>query len=769
MDSLKPYVMPLNDVSETDEKVIGGKASKLAKLVGMGYRVPSGFCVTIYAYNHFIETNRLDEMIAFELGRKRFQDMRWEEIWDAALRIRSSFLREKIPAVIRNTIMTSLKKMGSEKPLAVRSSAPKEDTARASFAGLHESYIGVTGMEDLLNSIRLVWASLWSDAALLYQKELGLDPLRSSMAVVVQELVQEDISGVAFGCDPTAPEEDKAIIEAVPGLCQNLVDGTLDPDRWLLRKSTGEMLAFKPGDRGGAEKGTPLLESDDLKLLYRALQGIETLFGWQPDLEWTGRNDRLTLLQARPITTSQAAPKDDKSYYLTLRPNEQNLKKLAQRVSETLIPQLEKEGEKMAAEDLSKLNDRELSEAIETRQDALEKWKKIYWDEFIPFAHGVRRLATYYNDAVRPQDPYEFIGLLRGQAMRSTQRNRKMMELSEVLRSDPSLLELIRDQVFGEKGPPPSWQDVRHQIHALPQGLNFVRGFESLLEEYMDVSYGRARLKDRPELVLKTVVEMAISKEHSVAGDQVTGGQTDVAELEKKLFRAVGQEHIEEAKEVLRIGRMSWRLRDDDNLLLGRIESQLLRAVHVGVELLRSEGRLQREGRVGEKTANIIIAALRNPSQKKVIIPDENGTERKSHHKKRKSVKSRQLIGQPAAPGLATGPVCRVLVPEDFGAFKAGNILVCDAIQPNMTHLVPLAGGIIERRGGMLIHGAIIARELGVPCVNGVPNAVDLLEDGELVTVDGHLGIVTVGEPEFDLERDINKIYLHPKVSDLLK
>ena len=77
---------------------------------------------------------------------------------------------------------------------------------------------------------------------------------------------------------------------------------------------------------------------------------------------------------------------------------------------------------------------------------------------------------------------------------------------------------------------------------------------------------------------------------------------------------------------------------------------------------------------------------------------------------------------------------------------------MCDAIQPTMTHLVPLAAGIVERRGGMLIHGAIIAREMHVPCVNGIARAVDLLEDGEIVTVDGHLGIVTVGPPEFELE-----------------
>jgi phosphoenolpyruvate synthase/pyruvate phosphate dikinase len=79
-------------------------------------------------------------------------------------------------------------------------------------------------------------------------------------------------------------------------------------------------------------------------------------------------------------------------------------------------------------------------------------------------------------------------------------------------------------------------------------------------------------------------------------------------------------------------------------------------------------------------------------------------------------------------------------------------VLVCDAIQPMMTHLVPLACAVIERRGGMLIHGAIIARELGIPCVNGISKLTELLDDGVVVTVDGHLGIVSVGEAELDLE-----------------
>ncbi|PLX80297.1 MAG: hypothetical protein C0614_07305, partial [Desulfuromonas sp.] len=87
-----------------------------------------------------------------------------------------------------------------------------------------------------------------------------------------------------------------------------------------------------------------------------------------------------------------------------------------------------------------------------------------------------------------------------------------------------------------------------------------------------------------------------------------------------------------------------------------------------------------------------------------------------------------------------------ILQPSDLVDFQKGEILVCDAVDPNMTFVVPLASGIIERRGGMLIHGAIIAREYGLPCVTGVPEATLLINTGDIVTVDGYLGLVTLAK-----------------------
>jgi pyruvate,water dikinase len=222
-----------------------------------------------------------------------------------------------------------------------------------------------------------------------------------------------------------------------------------------------------------------------------------------------------------------------------------------------------------------------------------------------------------------------------------------------------------------------------------------------------------------------------------------------VEDLERGLLRAVGLAREEEALEILSIGRLSWRLRDDDNLLLGRVESQVLRAVNVAANRLRDAGRLDAEWVPDVDAAGQLARALRDESlaltslKRKRVPPPRPMTGKGA---------PRQLIGQPASKGLASGRVRTVVGLSGMAEFVPGEVMVCDAIQPAMTHLVPLASAIVERRGGMLIHGAIIARELGIPCVNGIKAAASILHDGDIVTVDGYLGIVTVGPPEFGLE-----------------
>jgi pyruvate,water dikinase len=102
------------------------------------------------------------------------------------------------------------------------------------------------------------------------------------------------------------------------------------------------------------------------------------------------------------------------------------------------------------------------------------------------------------------------------------------------------------------------------------------------------------------------------------------------------------------------------------------------------------------------------------------------------------------MIGQPASSGIADGKARTVKKPSDLFCFEAGEVLVCDAVDPGMAFVLPIAAGVVERRGGMLVHGAIIAREYGLPCVTGVSDAVTQIPTGAHVKVDGYLGIVTI-------------------------
>jgi pyruvate,water dikinase len=191
--------------------------------------------------------------------------------------------------------------------------------------------------------------------------------------------------------------------------------------------------------------------------------------------------------------------------------------------------------------------------------------------------------------------------------------------------------------------------------------------------------------------------------------------------------------------EMIDIARASYRFRDDDNTYLGKIEGHLHTALNEGRRRIGSRCGIE----PGFLEPGHVVRALRNGGEEPEVcdVPEDQPVASDF------DLKARQLVGQPAGEGIAFGKARVVLDSSDLFNFKSGEILVCDAVDPNMTFVVPLAAGIVERRGGMLIHGAIIAREYGIPCVTGVADAAKLIATGDRVTVDGHLGIVIIGEP----------------------
>jgi len=432
-------------------------------------------------------------------------------------------------------------------------------------------------------------------------------------------------------------------------------------------------------------------------------------------MEWTYRRNLLFTLQSRPITTGSSGADDTRPWYLSLHRSFENLQGLRRKIEDELIPCMVKEAGEMAQFPLAPLSDLELAGEIERRLTVGEKWDEQYKEYCIPFAHGMRLFGQVYNDRVKPENPFEFMDLLGGVDMISVQRNRMMEELVGRIRKNPRLAESLR----------------RGRKEGLDPG--FLQALESFLTQFGDQSWSKARFDRNPKALFTLLLNMALQgppRRGSARREQKALGNKFLSRFEE------GEKKF--AADLLDLGRASYRLRDDDNIYMGKIQAQIVGGVEEGKKRLQRQGR----GFSSQAQGQDVARGLRD-SRFVFKKPASSGKKLK---KVEERIRGRQLVGQPASSGIAAGKARVILRAEDLFAFQPGEILVCDAIEPNMTFVVPLAAGIVERRGGMLIHGAIIAREYGIPCVTGIPDATSLIPNGTRLTVDGYLGIVILGE-----------------------
>lgn len=731
-------IYQLDEIGAGDEQRVGGKNVALARMAAKGMPIPETICLGVEAYRQFVGQSGLQERIVLELNRKVFEEMRWEEIWDTALRIRHLFMHTPLPDILRSNLSATIQPSFGDQAVVVRSSAPGEDTAGTSFAGLHDSFVNVRGVDSILSHIRLVWASLWSDRALLYRRELGLSTSDSAMGVAIQVIVAGDVSGVGFGISPNDPSQ--AVIESVYGLNQGLVDGDVSPDAWILRRADGAILSHRSPERdkamrpvkdhtgegvrlaalSAAQKVRPPLTPKMVAAVFDVIKRAETFFGVPQDVEWTFRDGRLFVLQSRPVTTAGEGTDstDNRAWYLSQHRSFENLKQLAKRVNDVLLPRMADAAKEMAGQDLSSLQESELAEEIQRRQDAYGRWKQVYWDEFIPLAHGIRLFGQVYNEAVQPSDPFEFVDLLKGVDMLSLQRNRMISEMAGMVRKDARLAESLAS------GLPPA-------------DSPFAAKLDRFMGQFGVTAWGAGVVQDE-DRVIRMILSLARLSETGIH-DAVTESRRP-EDLESAFIGRFTGENRSWAEEMLAVGRESYRLRDDDNIYLGRIEGFMLKAFEEG------RRRLQMSGADDDPAGRSTLLKLLQRHDAELALakakPKQTGREVTPPPDHERGLKARQIVGQPAGPGLARAKARVVTGPDDLFDFQSGEILVCDAVDPNMTFLVPLAAAVVERRGGMLIHGAIIAREYGLPCVTGVPDAVRFIQSGDEITVDGYLGIV---------------------------
>lgn len=268
----------LDEVEERDVDRVGGKGANLGRLLRLGLPVPPGFVVTTNAYRAVLAAPDLAQTTP-DQRRARLPTTPLPD--DVSAAIRDAYQRLAAPAV------------------AVRSSGTAEDLAAASFAGQHDTFLNVVGLEALLAAVRGCWASLWSERAVAYRRAQGWDARDVALAVVVQAMAPAEWAGVLFTADPVSGRRDRLVVEAISGLGEALVSGQATPSRAVIEKASLRLL-----------EGDAPLPRGALEELARLGLRIEGAFGQPQDIEWAYADGRCAILQARPLT---ALPRDDAS------------------------------------------------------------------------------------------------------------------------------------------------------------------------------------------------------------------------------------------------------------------------------------------------------------------------------------------------------------------------------------------------------------------------------------------------------------------------
>jgi pyruvate,water dikinase len=315
---LATAALPLEDSRAEDLSRAGGKGMNLARLTRAGFAVPRGFVIPAEAIA--AQQARLRERVEALLETGGGIDEASGKIQDAVL---AEPVHEELAAAIRGAYRELMRRCGDGTLVAVRSSAIAEDLAGASFAGQHDTVLGVRGEEEAVRSVMRCLASLWSPRAIQYRARAGHTEAVPAFAVILQEQVEADVSGVMFTVNPVEPGSGELLITASFGLGEAIVSGAVTPDTFVITK-TGEVRSRTLGAKErmtaarGGEKAVPAerrsqfaLSDTDLRRLAEAGLAIEKFYGAPQDIEWSLAGDRLWILQSRPVTGLQDVPAED--------------------------------------------------------------------------------------------------------------------------------------------------------------------------------------------------------------------------------------------------------------------------------------------------------------------------------------------------------------------------------------------------------------------------------------------------------------------------
>lgn len=327
-------VLWFNEVDKNDIALVGGKGANLGEMIQADIPIPNGFIVTSESYYEFIEENNLKNKIKTIL-----KDINVENpvrLREASVAVKKLILHGKISDALASLIIEYYQKLG-EPLVAVRSSATAEDLPDASFAGQQDTFLNIQGEASLIESVRECWASLFGERAIYYRQTKHFDHFKIGIATPIQKMVQSDKSGIMFTIDPTTNNKKIIVIDAIHGLGELIVQGSVTPDHYEIDKTTLKILKKEIGlqdkkmvkarhenkiiDVTRSEGSKQKITDFEIKQIAQLGKKIEHHYFFPQDIEWAIDETGIYIVQSRPITTIKTIDKK-------LDESEENIKEI---------------------------------------------------------------------------------------------------------------------------------------------------------------------------------------------------------------------------------------------------------------------------------------------------------------------------------------------------------------------------------------------------------------------------------------------------------
>ena len=816
----------------TSSKEVGSKAQNLIRLYQAGFCVPYGIVLT----TNFFEDWR-QQIYESEI----WQSLREEPTQDACDQLIQEILMFSFSEQQTAVLQRALEKMEEADLFAVRSSSPEEDLYQTSFAGMYNSFLNVS-TEEIEDSVRKVFASLFEYRLISYKRKKGLDLQAASIAVILQEQVHSKISGVGFSINPRNNCYDEIMIEAAAGLGERLVSGEITPDTYVvdLNSRTVDKVVIN-------DVKSPVLTSQQIQELVRLIKDCDEHFQYPVDIEWTIDKQGLYVLQVRPITTyiplfpeMMTEPGERKKLYVDAIVVAQGFSeplsvlgldlwaRVMDMVGAGFMPQgedgyflnlhgrqyfhvsnmLKGMGSRLGLLTVSnharslKEERKVLIQTYKTKKTTSAMWQarrgmvRTAGTTIPVMLRGMinpSKQEAFYNHVLEiffkqtnqlsakdfDQAVEEGLSKLEPVMKYSTTYSMGALALSRLKRmfrgddyqddfaslqmmvpSNPTVLmgkaqyELACLQEIQETASVEefiaSYQGRRYSDQCMKQWEAYLNRFG--YRGFKEIDLETPRVKNQPEDLFLQLKEIRLEDNQLLRAEEKK--QKAIKRLRDEAAQRGKQRKFDKQLEMYeRLFGFREAPKDAVAFLMGSLHDS---AIRLGQDWVK-EGRLNAPEEIFDLHYDQIIEAMRDKDCDLEVLRKSNLAPYQSvAHVKRwpTNIDSRgkirypeiirhkdQWIGEAISAGLVKGRAKVLRTPYEK-TIEPGEILVTIATEPAWTPIFINAAGVVMEIGGVLQHGAIIAREYGIPCVSGIVNATEMIHDGDWIEIDGNNGTV---------------------------